>query len=482
VVIGHNRHIAWGVTNLMTDVQDFFVERVNGRHEALFMGQWEPMRLRREVMKVKDAPAEAILVRSTRHGPLVSDVLPGAAEALALRWTALDPVDRTLEAFLGANLATSWAEFTATLSRVLVPMQNFLYADVDGNIGYYAPGAVPQRMRGDGTRPVPGWSGDHEWTGYVPDDQLPRAVNPARGYIVTANNQAMPDAHPRLISTNWEPGYRASRIVEMIEQDGKHSVEDVAKMQADVRSAQARVLVPWLLQAVPGDATATVAMTRVREWDGVVAADSAAAALFEEWKAAAARRLFADELGAELWQEYEQLPHWIAKALHRVAVANESTWCDDVTTVASESCPVTLAAALGDALTSGQRRYGTSETTRWHWGRVNGVRFPHLPFDLVTALRPFFSRTIETGGDAVTVNPVMRVRGETVISSYRQIVDLSNLDASRFIHTPGQSGQLLSGRYDDYLEKWQRVEYVPMTFSRAAVDASAAHRFVVQPR
>lgn len=482
VVIGHNRRIAWGETNLMTDVQDLFVERVNARNEALFMGQWEPMRLRRDVIKVKGAPDEAIVVRSTRHGPILSDILPGAVEALALRWTALDAEDRTLDAFLGADTASHWSDFTAALSRVHVPMQNFVYADVDGNIGYYAPGAIPIRARGDGTRPVPGWSGDHEWTGYVPDDQVPRAFNPRQGYIATANNKALPDSYPHVISTNWDPGFRATRIVNMIERQAKHSTDDVASMQRDVQSAEATVLLPWLLEATPVDSAGSKAVERLRGWDRTVRADSAEAALFEEWKAAAARRLFADELGAELWAEYRQLPHWTAKALNRIALARDAAWCDDVRTEEREACPATLDAALADALADGAKRYGTADASRWQWGRANQVRFPHQPLDAVRVLRPFFSRTVEAGGDAFTVDPVMRIGSETVISSYRQIVDLSNLDASRFIHTLGQSGQLLTGRYDQYLEKWRKVEYVPMRFSRAAVDASAQHRLVLQPR
>jgi penicillin amidase len=482
IVIGHNRRIAWGETNLMTDVQDFFVERVNAKQQALYMGEWQPMTARRETIRVKGAPDEVLVVRSTRHGPLVSDILPGSTEALALRWTALDAVDRTLDAFLGVNLANDWAEFTSALSRLHVPMQNFVYADVDGNIGYYAPGAIPVRAQGDGTRPVPGWSGDHEWTGHVPDDQVPRAFNPARGYVVTANNQALPDDFPHLISTNWEAGYRAARIVAMIERQERHSVDDVARMQADQQSAQAAVLTPWLSTVDTSEPRTAAAVARLKAWNGSIDAGSADAALFEAWKDALARRLFADELGPELWQEYAQLPHWIAKALHRVVADGDTTWCDDVATESRETCAAAAGAALSDAVADGERRYGTADVARWRWGQGNEVTLPHLPFDFVPFLRPFFSRTVPAGGDAVTVNPVMRIRDETIVSSYRQVIDLSDLDASRFVHTLGQSGQLLTGRYDDYLDEWRSVAHLPMRFSRAAVDAAARHRLVLQPR
>ena len=482
IVIGHNRRVAWGETNLMTDVQDLFVERVNARQQALYKGEWEAMRVRREVIKVKGAPDEVLVVRATRHGPLVSDILPGATESLALRWTALDPVDRTLDAFLGINLAGHWSDFTAALSRMHVPMQNFVYADVDGNIGYYAPGAIPVRAQGDGTVPVPGWSGDFDWTGYVADNEVPRTFNPARGYVVTANNQALPDGYPHLISTNWEAGYRAARLTAMIEGREKHSVVDVARMQSDVRSAQFAVLLPWLTRAAPAAPRAAAAVARLREWDGTLSAESADAAFFEEWKAALAHRLFADELGPELWEEYAQLPHWIAKALHRVVADGDALWCDDVTTEARETCESTAGAAMDDALASGAVRYGTAEVAGWRWGLGNEVTFPHLPFDFVAVLRPFFSRTVPAGGDAVTVAPVMRIRDETIVSSYRQVIDLSDFDASRFVHTLGQSGQLLTGHYDDFLDEWRAVEHLPMRFSQAAVDAAVSHRLVLQPR
>jgi penicillin G amidase len=482
IVIGHNQRVAWGATNLMTDVEDFFVERVNARQEALYRGQWEPMRVRRESIKVKGAPDEVLVVRSTRHGPLVSDILPGSTEALALRWTALDPVDRTLDAFLGVNVARNWEDFTTALSHLHAPMQNFVYADVDGNIGYFAPGAIPIRPRAGGTLPVPGWTGEDDWTGYVPLDRVPRAFNPARGFVVTANNQALPDDYPYVISTNYEPGYRAARIIAMIEERPAQTGDDVARMQGDVLSAQVAVLRPWLLRGESHGNGAADAKARLAQWDGAVRADSAASALFEAWKGAAARRIFADELGGDLWQEYDQAPSWKAKALHAVAGLGESAWCDDVTTEPHEMCAAVLGLALDDALRDGAARFGSADVASWRWGAGNTVVFPHLPFEFSALLRPLFSRRVETGGDDVTVNPVMRVRDETIVSSYRQIVDLANLDASRFNNTVGQSGQLLGGHYDDLLDKWRKVEHVPMRFSSAVVDRSVKTRLAITPR
>ena len=193
IVIGHNAHIAWGVTNTNPDVQDLFIERINQRNEVLYRGQWEPMTIIPERIRVKGEDDVELFVRVTRHGPLISDLIDGTGQPLAFRWTALDPEDGTLEAFLKVNRARNWDEFTAALRGYQAPMQNFVYADVEGNIGYYAPGALPVRARGDGTAPVEGWSGDYDWVGYAPFEALPHDYNPERGYIVTANNQVVPE-------------------------------------------------------------------------------------------------------------------------------------------------------------------------------------------------------------------------------------------------------------------------------------------------
>ena len=237
-------------------------------------------------------------------------------------------------------------------------MQNFVYADIEGNIGYFAPGAIPIRPRANGTLPVPGWTGEDDWTGYVPLDRVLRAFNPARGFVVTANNQALPDDYPYVISTNYEPGYRAARIIAMVEERPTPTVDDVARMQADVLSAQVAVLRPWLLRGESQGDQAADARARLAQWDGAVRADSAASALFEAWKGAAARRILADELGSDLWQEYDQEPAWRTKALHAIAGLGESPWCDDVTTEPHETCAAVLGLALDDALRDGAARFG----------------------------------------------------------------------------------------------------------------------------
>jgi penicillin amidase len=483
IIIGHNRRIAWGNTALLADVEDLYVEHVNAADQAEYNGAWEPMTVIRDVIKVRGERDVAVRVRLTRHGPLVSDVLETPGEALALRWTGYDAEDDTAECFLKVDTARSWDEFVSGLARFRLPIQNFVYADVDGNIGYFAPGAIPVRAGGgDGTTPVPGWTDANEWRGYVHDSEWPKAFNPPRGYIATANNKAVSDSYPFVIGTSFEPAYRVARITELIEATPKLAVDDMARIQRDVRSAQVQVVLPFLLRARPLDSKSREAMERLAKWDGTIAGESADAALYEAWYAAAVRRIFSDEIGDDLWADYVQHRSLVAKALDRVIQTRDAVWCDDVRTREPESCETILGESLVTAIEDESARQGTSNVANWRLDRVNAATFPHLPFDRVSLLRRFFSRTVPRGGDSFTVTPTMPVRDQIFVSSYRQIIDLASFDQSRFMMPMGQSGYVWSSHYADMLDRWARVEYIPMRFSAAAVDEAVSARLVLEPK
>ena len=246
VMIGRNQRIAWGITALLGDVQDLYVEKVNTRDQAEYNGALEPIRIVRETIKVRGGADVPLRVRITRHGPIVSDVLERPQSTLAFRWTGLDPEDATAECFIRVNLAGSWPQFTEALRRMHVPLLNFVYADVDGNIGYYGPGSFPVRAAGDGTRPVPGWTSEFEWRGYLHESEWPSAYNPSRGYVVSANNKVAPDSFPFMLGSSWEAPYRAARIVEMIERTSKLAVEDMTAHAARraVGAGQGRAALP----------------------------------------------------------------------------------------------------------------------------------------------------------------------------------------------------------------------------------------------
>jgi penicillin amidase len=223
-------------------------------------------------------------------------------------------------------------------------------------------------------------------------------------------------------------------------------------------------------------------MERLRGWDGTLAAESPEAALFVAWYDETVRAMFEDDLGPRLFADYARTPNLAAKALDHAIQNGETTWCDDVRTPEPETCATLLARTLDGALRQMGERQGSADVGRWRWDRVNAAVFPHAVFDRVPLLQRAFSRRVPAGGHAFTINPVMPLRDDIYISSYRQIIDLAALDSSRFIIPAGQSGHVWSPQYDDLLPRWGKVEYLAMRFSREAVDAAQAHRLVLEPQ
>ena len=300
VVIGANARIAWALTSLEPDVQDLYVQEVDPADPSRYRwrGGWKSFETRRETIPVRGGPDVVFLVRRSVQGPIVTDVLDGASSlgrAVALRWTALDESDSTAQAIVGINRASNWTEFLDAVSHFHAPPQNFLYADVDGHIGYTASGAVPIRPRADGLLPVSGSGGD-DWSGYIPFDELPRALDPARGFLVTANNRVVSPRYRFTLAHDWPEPYRARRITEKIRAKEKLGVQDARAIQLDRVSLQATELLPLLLDTAPADAASRDALARLSSWNREFAPDSAAAATYAAWYAELAR-MPEDELG-----------------------------------------------------------------------------------------------------------------------------------------------------------------------------------------
>src|SRR5262249_15265706 len=285
VIIGHNSRIAWGLTSLEPDVQDLFLEKTDPGNPSRYFhaGAWRTFEKRAETIRVRGGPDETLVVRSSVHGPIVTDVLEGARRlgvpAVALRWTALDPKDSTTEAFLGLATAANWSEFLAAASRLAAPAQNLVYADVDGHIGYTASGVVPIRPRADGTLPVPG-TGEDDWSGDIPFESLPRVFDPPRGFVVTANNRVVSDRYPYAITRDWVDPYRARRITQRILKQPSLGLEEVAPIQLDRLSLQAEELLPLLLRTSPPGEAAARALGILKTWNHEFAGDPAAAAAY----------------------------------------------------------------------------------------------------------------------------------------------------------------------------------------------------------
>ncbi len=505
VALGRNKFIAWGATNVAADVEDLYRERLDaaGTH-AEFRGAQEPISVIPETIAVKGAAPVVLNVRVTRHGPLVSDAInannaesnttprPPPIEPLAFRWTALDPVDGTLAAFLKMNEARSWPEFTDALRGYVVPSQNFVYADVEGHIGYYAPGRIPLRASGDGSRPADGWTGDGEWTGWVPFDELPHVFDPPEHAIVTANHRPAPATYRHNLGVEWTEPYRAQRIVDLLGAvpDGPVSAgvrlapgparrftpDDFARIQGDTLSLHAQALLPVLLShARAADAHDRPALDRLGRWDFNATGDSVAAALFQAWFLHLTPALVADAIGPAATELYQGKFSFVSRFLADTLGSNDSPWCDDAATTKRETCDDAVMGAFRAGVEDLQNRLG-GDMTRWRWDAVHLAMFPHA-LDSVAALRPILSRSAGIGGDWSTVNVGVTAADHPyevhTIPGYREIIDLSPANDSRFLDAVGQSGHFLSPHYDDFMKDWRAVRHRKMRVDRAAIDRGA---------
>ncbi|MCA1609709.1 MAG: penicillin acylase family protein [Acidobacteria bacterium] len=458
IVIGHNDRIAWGVTNLEPDVQDLYLERLDPKDPSryLWKGQSLPFETRMEILRVRGAANVRLPVRTTVHGPVVTDVIAGAdrlSAPVSLRWTGLDPADRTGEAFLTIDEARDWTTFLAGVALLHAPGQNFVYADVDGHIGYTASGAIPIRPRSDGLLPVSG-AGEDDWTGFIPFERLPRTLDPARGYVVTANNRVVSDAYPWPLARDWSEPYRAHRIEDRILSTPRLTREDVRAIQLDRVSYQARDVLPLLLDTRPADRLSAAALARLRGWKGDFSPDSVPASIYAAWYAALST-MPEDELG-------EPAAPAVRSRFLIQSLAAESPWCDDVKTPRRETCAEFKSATLSRAVTLLRTRLGADQRN-WRWDRLHRARFPHAAFDGVPVLSRLFSLETGQGGDASTVNVgAYRRDGSFRMTdgpSYREIIDLSDLPASLYVHTTGQSGNPFSAGYRNLLPMWKGGRY-----------------------
>jgi len=494
VAIGRNRHIAWGETNVAADVQDFYRERLDATGSAAeFQGTCEPLHIVIEQIRVKGRDPVFVQVRTTRHGPLVSDAInanraadtgassagsaPPELEPLAFRWTALDEEDQTITAFLRLNEARNWTEFTAALELFSTPAQNFVYADTEGHIGYYMAGRIPVRASGDGSQPTEGWTGAAEWIGWIPFKDLPHAFDPPGHVIITANHRPTSPADPRLIGLEYPEPYRARRITELLSGRQRLTADDFRTVQADTLSLHARALLPLLLEHVDGrEPDARQAVDLLRAWQHDARGDSAAAAIFQAWFLELAPTIAGDELGLRISESYEGRYSYITRFVTNTLARDDRGWCDDVTTPAKEACRETVTRALRQALDDLRQRLGGNMSS-WRWDGVHRAVFPHQGLDAVPPLRPLLRRSIPNGGDWSTVNvgPVDADHRyeQRSLPGYRQIVDLSPSNDSRFLDAVGQSGHPLSSRYDDFIEDWQAVRHRPMRMERAQIDVDA---------
>jgi penicillin amidase len=519
IILGRNRSVAWGATNVAADVEDLYREQIDPSGTlAEYRGKLEPLQVIPETIRIRGRNDVHLDVRISRHGPLVSDAINAnnaassiparralaPLEPLAFRWTALDADDTTLAAMLKISEAHSWSDFTEALRDFVVPSQNFVYADTAGHIGYYAPGRIPIRSSGDGSLPSAGWTGESEWTGWIPFEDLPHTFDPPGHVIVTANQRPMPASYPYLLGLDWPESYRARRIANLLDDRPKLNPDDFAAIQRDTLSLHAQTILPLLLSlARPDGAAATDAIRMLRRWNYDARPESAAAAIYEAWFLQLAPMLLGDRLGRLTTESYQGRFSYITRFLQRTLAAwtdlesnrggtsgdlgrrTGGSWCVDSSAAQQETCEGAVSRALHLAIEDLVRRQG-SDMSRWRWDIVHRARFPHQGLDGVFGLGRLLSRSAPSAGDWSTVNvgsvATDNPYDQISIASYRQIIDLSPANDSRFIDAVGQSGHPQSHHYDDFLSDWHAVKHRAMRIERADIERGRMGRLKLTPR
>jgi len=476
VFIGHNDAIAWGITNVEADVQDVYLEKFapdNG-HRYMTPAGWREVDTRTEEIKVRKNPTDpasdtvAVEINVTRHGPILLEK-DGARYAVA--WPTLDPTANEFEAYYQINRARNWNDFRTALSGYTGFPLNFIYADVNDHIGYWAAGRYPIRKTGHGTTPYEGATDAGDWTGYIPFDATPHVYDPPSGIIVTANNRLVGNDYPYYITDNWAAPYRAHRIYDLLTAKEKLNVEDFRAIQADTYSYPDAALVAELVKLgqplQDGSPEWQEMLTALNGSDAMLSAESSAGALSAAMRDTLLRRIVAGALGDDLAKRYS----WSGSGtfLNRIITTQPREWLPKE----FDSYQALFLAAYKDALELITKRLGANRA-QWTWGRLSQVRFQHPLAGMPSVGSKFAVEPVPQSGGNYTVN-----RGALV--SMRYIADLSNWDNTRQGIPLGESGDPASPHWKDQLESWRAVKPPEFAFSKTAVAEAAKETLELVP-
>lgn len=494
VLIGHNDNIAWGMTLAYTDIQDLYVEKFKDDNclEYEYKGQWEKSTIIEEEIKVKgrkETHVEKVVV--TRHGPVISDVANYNDRKVAIKSMCLEP-GQLMRGWFNLNQAKGWDDFAGAIKYVESPALNVTYADVHGNIGYYMSGKVPVRAGGKGKLPAEGWTGENEWTGYVPFEEMPHALNPEKGHVVSCNHKVVDDNFPHYLGESWMNGYRAARLEELFSEKRKFGPEDFKKYHLDYQSMVARDFKKHFDGLKSDNEKVSWAISQLQNWDGSLEAKSLGGLLFEIVRDRMAKNLLEKPLQKELTELYRGKPfrHIVSgisefyghdtTMMLRVLDDPNSWWMQQ-----AEGKEKLILQSIEDAMGIIEEKLG-SDRTQWRWGRMHQLVFPHAlgaqkPLDKIFNIGPF-----EMGGDTDTVHQTAIhynegfESGNLVCASWRQIVDMGDLAKSECILPPGNSGQPGSPNYGDQAEMWYKGEYRSMLWTREQVEKEEKYRLILE--
>ena len=481
VIVGHNQRIAWGFTNVGPTVTDAFIETFNGQGAYQTPQGWQEPRHRTEVIHVKGKPDVAVDVKITRHGPIITDILPGETRQVALRWTLYDGLHMM---FFDVDAAQNWEKFREAFSQLDAPGQNVVYADVDGNIGYQTTGRIPIRAAGDGSLPVSGANDAHEWTGYIPFDKLPSIYNPPSGVIATANGRITPDGYPYSISAHWEAPWRTERIYHVLESGRKFAATDMLALENDVHSENDLFAAERLVYAIDHASKPTSRVRQaadlMRNWDGRMLASSAAPTIAVRSAQELTRLLLEPRLGPApedpkqqettlSWKTY----HWQMRTvwLQNILLHQPKRWLPEKYPNYDE-----LLTAAVEGAVSGPA--APKDLASWHWGSFNAVEIDHPVLGKIPLVRHWAAPGVrEQSGSGYTVKAVTRHHGP----SERFTANLADFDQSTLNTVTGQGGNFLSPYYMDQWRAWYEGSTFTLPFTSQAIEATGVHRLVLEP-
>ncbi|MCU0643570.1 MAG: penicillin acylase family protein [bacterium] len=494
IVIGHNQAIAWGLTNVMADGCDFFIEsfNLNNPDQYLYQGKWQQLQKREEIITVKDQAPDTLIVRSTDHGPIISDLHPAlrdTSKAITMKWSGRIISDEMLANYKIIK-AKNWDQFLDGLQYFSVPPQNYVYADTMGNIGYYCTGLIPVRNSGNGLIPQPGWNDRSEWRSRIPFNALPHLFNPPENHIITANNKITDDRYPYFISTYWEPSYRAERIKQLLLKKERLAISDFKTIQMDKFSKHAEFLLPNILENLSQFDDSTKLKKyfthSLKTWDLNLNQQSAGAAIFEIFLTKLFKNIFQDEMGDTLFQNFIALPNIPIRIADQLIRRGSSDWFDNIAT------PDTVETKDQILLLSLEQTYHYLESSfadsvyNWQWGNLHQLTFEHplgkvKPLDKLFNIGPF-----PVGGSYTSVNNAGYFLDKNdfhvnVGPSMRQIIDLSNINNSLSVITTGQSGHPLSKHYKDQAPLWLSGDYHPSLIDSTTIHNSDFDRLILSP-
>jgi penicillin amidase len=480
LVIGHNGQVAWSFVTTASDTQDLFFEKLLPGDPTHYLAPAGPLAFesRSEIIKVEGAEDIALTVRRSRHGPILSDApsleWTDPAQVLSLAWPGLEEDDGTAAALYRMNRARNAGELLAAAVGFGSPMQNILYADTEGHIGFIAPGRMPLRkkLNAASQMPAPGWTGDYDWTGYQPVDSLPQIADPEQGWIATANNDIRPEDYGRFLSGRWEAPYRYDRIAELLEETPRQTPDTLAAIQLDTVSLAAAEELPIMLSQydrapkfdIKRISSRETALELLRAWDFRVSRDRPEPLIFLTWLVELNRIVLSERL-ASSFEDYaaSNLRHVVD-----LVSADDLDWCGKQRAPEFNPCDERVRDALLSALAKLSSAYG-SDPKAWRWGDAHQARFGHPIFDRIPILGALVRDPIATDGDDSTINRATpRVDFDSVVfpdvhgAGLRAVFDLADLDRSRFIIAGGQSGNPLSAHYHDFIERWRDGRYVEL--------------------